>query len=61
MMTEGAGAAAPLQISVLIPSRGRPEGLARTIGVMRAKESGANTVRYVVGCDLDDPETIEEE
>jgi len=58
MMTEGAGAAAPLQISVLIPSRGRPEGLARTIGVMRAKESGANTVRYVVGCDLDDPETI---
>jgi len=48
----------PITMSVLIPSRGRPEGLARTIGTMRSKESGANTVRYIVGCDLDDPETI---
>lgn len=47
-----------LKISVLIPSRGRPAGLMRTIGTMRAKESGDNTARYIVGCDLDDPETI---
>lgn len=47
-----------IQISVLIPSRGRPAGLMRTIETMRGKESGANTVRYIVGCDLDDPETI---
>lgn len=48
----------PVSFSVLIPSRGRPAGLSRTIGLMRDKESGANTVRYIVGCDLDDPETI---
>lgn len=48
----------PVTMSVLIPSRGRPAGLTRTIGTMHGKESGANTVRYIVGCDLDDPETI---
>lgn len=48
----------PVRISVLIPSRGRPEGLARMIKSMRDKESGAAVVRYIVGCDLDDPETI---
>jgi len=48
----------PVTISVLIPSRGRPDGLTRTIGTMHGKESGANTVRYIVGADLDDPQTI---
>jgi hypothetical protein len=47
----------PVKIAVLIPSRGRPERLARMIGATHRKESGSNTVCYIVGSDLDDPET----
>lgn len=48
----------PVTISVLIPSRGRPERLVGMIRAMRAKESGENAARYVIGADLDDPRTI---
>lgn len=48
----------PLRISVLIPSRGRPLGLMETVLTMRGKESGRHDVRYVIGCDADDDETI---
>lgn len=47
-----------MHIAVLIPSRGRPERLAAAIASMRAKESGAHAVRYVIGCDADDDDTI---
>lgn len=47
------------RISVLIPSRGRPESLAETVVAMSDKASGLNDVRYVIGCDADDPRTIE--
>jgi len=48
----------PVKISVLIPSRGRPERLAKMIGQMHRRESGKNKVQYVVGADIDDPQTI---
>jgi hypothetical protein len=50
--------AEPVQIAVLIPSRGRPEKLARMIGALHRQETGKNPVRYVVGADIDDPDTI---
>lgn len=54
-----ADAASPLRISVLIPSRGRPSGLATAVLGLADKASGMNDVRYVIGCDADDLETIE--
>lgn len=62
MTNEGAGASAPLQppvrIAVLIPSRGRPNGLLATILSMHGKLSGQNDVTYVIGCDAGDDDTI---
>lgn len=48
-----------MRISVLIPSRGRPESLASTVVAMSDKTGGLNDVRYVIGCDADDQATIE--
>lgn len=48
-----------MKISVLLPSRGRPESLAATVIAISDKHSGANDVRYVIGCDADDSPTIE--
>lgn len=47
-----------VNISVLIPSRGRPEGLARCVKSMARKVSGKHNVQYVIGCDGDDLPTI---
>lgn len=49
---------APVRISVLIPSRGRPLQLVMAIVAMDQKASGDNDVRYVIGCDADDEATI---
>lgn len=43
-----------LKISVLIASRGNPEGLRTIIGAMHMLESGLHDVTYVVACDVDD-------
>ena len=47
-----------MKITVCIPSRGRPLGLALSIVAMDQKASGENDVRYVIGCDADDDATI---
>ncbi len=47
-----------MKLSVLIPSRGRPFRLGDAIGIMSGLESVRHEVRYVVGCDSDDPETL---
>lgn len=48
-----------MRISVLIPSRGRPIGLHAAVKSLHDKASGEHEVRYVIGCDADDPETID--
>lgn len=48
----------PVNISVLIPSRGRPERLATFVQAVAAKASGKHTLRYAIGCDADDGDTI---
>jgi hypothetical protein len=47
-----------MRISVLIPSRGRPLGLALAIVALDQMASGENDIRYVIGCDADDEATI---
>lgn len=47
-----------MQISVLIPSRGRPLSLMETVIGLSVKASRLHDVRYVIGCDADDDGTI---
>lgn len=47
-----------MDISVIIPSRGRTRGLAATLYGMQFLESGKHRVHYGVACDDDDPATI---
>jgi hypothetical protein len=47
-----------LKLSVIIPSRGRPLRLKGTLDVLRSLESKRHDIRYVIGADSDDPETI---
>lgn len=46
-----------LKISVLLASRGNPEGLRTTIGTLDALASGKHDINYVVSADEDDYET----
>lgn len=48
-----------MKFTVIIPSRGRPLGLAAILGSLRALESGKHEVTYVVACDDDDPQTAQ--
>ena len=48
----------PVKIAVLIPSRGRPERLAKVVLALKRLESGLNAVTYVIGADADDHQTI---
>ena len=47
-----------MKISVLIPSRGRPEQLIRSVRALQVLASGNHEISYVVGCDHDDPDTV---
>lgn len=49
----------PVRISVLIPSRGRVERLARLVQSIAAKASGKHAITYAIGIDGDDRDTIE--
>lgn len=46
-----------MRITVALPSRNRPVMLADAIGSLHARASGRHEIRYVVGCDDDDPNT----
>lgn len=48
-----------MNITVIVPSRGRPLGLAGILSSLRMLESGAHKVTYAVACDEDDVDTIE--
>lgn len=48
-----------MDITVIIPSRGRTVGLSAVLYSLRFLESGENNVSYGIACDVDDPETIE--
>lgn len=48
-----------MRISVLIPSRGRPPGLHAAVTSLHGKASGEHEVRYVIGCDAGDDDTID--
>lgn len=45
-------------ISVLLPSRGRPESLIDSIGSLRVMADDAPTVEVLVAADPDDPDTV---
>ena len=45
-------------VSVLIPSRGRPQRLADTIGSLWDKAIDKNQIEFVLKIDEDDPETV---
>lgn len=47
-----------MKISVIIPSRGRPQELIAALHSLHNTESGSNQVAYGVVCDSDDQETI---
>lgn len=47
-----------MRLSVLIPSRGRPRELSLAIAALERRASRAHDVRYVIGCDADDDQTI---
>src|SRR4051812_6990468 len=47
-----------MNITVIIPSRGRVTGLCAVLKSLRILESGKHNVQYVVGCDEDDFPTI---
>lgn len=46
-----------MKITVLVPSRGRPHHLLKAVTLAHSKASGKHEVKYVVGCDADDPAT----
>lgn len=47
-----------MKISVLIPSRNRSYQLLATVRSLQELESGNHTVVYILGIDVDDPQTI---
>lgn len=47
-----------MRISVVIPSRGRPLSLMETVLTINGRVSRRHDVRFVIGCDADDDETI---
>lgn len=47
-----------MRISVLIPSRGRPEKLSGSLRALQALASGNHEITYAIGCDSDDPATV---
>lgn len=47
-----------MRISVLIPSRGRPEMLQEAVASLHDKASGKNEITYVIGADSDDLDTV---
>lgn len=47
-----------MNISVIIPSRGRPHMLREAVASLHARASGEHRVTYVVGADADDTGTI---
>lgn len=48
----------PINISVLLPSRGRPEMLKMAVMALDHLESGNNKVTYCIGVDSDDADTL---
>jgi glycosyltransferase involved in cell wall biosynthesis len=48
----------PVRISVLIPTRGRIAGLVYSIRSLAERASGNQEIRYVVGIDADDAQTV---
>lgn len=50
----------PVNISVLIPTRKRPQLLSAVITAFDHLESGQNEISYFIGFDEDDTETVEE-
>jgi hypothetical protein len=47
-----------LNLTVTLPSRGRPFGLQTVIETLQRLESGRHTIRYVLGVDADDPQSV---
>lgn len=47
-----------MKISVLIPSRGRPQQLIKAVTALQNLASGLHQITYAVGCDSDDPDTV---
>lgn len=47
-----------MKISVLLPSRGRPEKLTKSIRALQNLASGNHEIVYAIGCDNDDQATI---
>jgi len=43
---------------MLIPSRGRPDKLTRSVEALKRLASGNHEITYAIGCDSDDPDTI---
>jgi glycosyltransferase involved in cell wall biosynthesis len=47
-----------MKISVLIPSRGRPETLVKSVMALQRLASGNHEIIYAIGADHDDPATV---
>jgi len=47
-----------MRLTVVIPSRSRPFRLRDTIQTLRSLESGKHDIRYIIGVDSDDPDTL---
>src|ERR1043166_1141029 len=47
-----------MKISVLLPSRGRPERLIKSVTALKDRASGNHEITYAIGCDHDDPATV---
>ncbi len=48
-----------MKISILLPSRGRPGKLIAAVEALRRLASGQHEITYAIGCDADDPATVQ--